>query len=319
MAEGKSRRMLLWAGLGVLVLAGAILAAVHFSGGQGARFKEIFGRNIQMARLVGRMRVNLSAAAEAEKAAVLAETDEASLEYAKQARQSVAQVATALAESKKLAVTPSPDADLLQRFEQAFAEYRKLDEEVLALAVQNTNLKAQALSFDQATAALARMEQALAPYLDAQRPSSPAISPAISAAAAQQSRLALRALAEALRIQAQHAPHITEKTEARMNELEARMAASDKLVRSSLAALAALAGQAGQVRQTGQAGVGPALAAYEDFQKVTTEVLRLSRQNTNVRSLALTLDRKTKALAMCEEVLTAMEEKIHADMAKATR
>ena len=312
MAEGKSKRMLLWAGLGVLVLAGAVLAAVHFSGGQGARFKEIFGRNIQMARLVGRMRVNLSAAAEAEKAAVLAETDEASLEYAKQARESVAQVAAALAESKKLAVTPSPDADLLQRFEQAFAEYRKLDEEVLALAVQNTNLKAQALSFDQATAALARMEQALAPYLDAQRPASPAISPA----AAQQSRLALRALAEALRIQAQHAPHITEKTEARMNELEARMAASDKLVRSSLAALAALAGQKGQA---GQAGVGPALAAYEDFQKVTAEVLRLSRQNTNVRSLALTLDRKTKALAMCEEVLTALEEKVHADMAKATR
>ena len=52
---------------------------------------------------------------------------------------------------------------------------------------------------------------------------------------------------------------------------------------------------------------------------MTAEVLRLSRQNTNVRSLALTLDRKTKALAMCEEVLTALEEKVHADMAKATR
>ncbi|MDP3427624.1 MAG: hypothetical protein Q8S17_09645, partial [Humidesulfovibrio sp.] len=116
---------------------------------------------------------------------------------------------------------------------------------------------------------------------------------------------------EALRIQALQAPHIMEKTEARMVELEARMTAADTLVRASLSFLSA---------QLGGKDVGDkALAAYNDFQKITAQVLLLSRENTNVRSLVLTLDRKTKTLAMCDEALRALEDKVHADMAKGTK
>jgi len=293
------KRILVWGVLG-LALAGAILLAVAWPTMRNAKFKEIFGRNVQMARLVGSMRVNLYAVAEAEKSAVLADTDEASQEYARLSRLSVGQVDAALAESKGIISTPSPDADLLKNFEQAFGEFRKVNEEVLALAVQNTNLKAQALSFDQSFAALGRMEQALSPFLEGQRGNPKA----------KAGRVAARALAEALRIQALQAPHIMEKTEARMTELETRMAAADRLVRASLGSLA---------EQGGQDAAAPALAAYEDFQKVTGEVVRLSRENTNVRSLVLTLDRKTKTLAMCDEALRAMEAKVHEDMAKGTR
>lgn len=296
--SAQRKRLLVWAALGLVAVGVAVLVALGLSGKGGAQFREVFGRNIQKARLVARMRVSLAAVTEAEKSAVLAETDAASVEYAQRARLSLDQMAAALAECKGLVSAPSPDADIVKRLEAAFAEYRKANEEVLVLAVQNTNLKAQALSFDRATAALARMEQALAPYLDGLRGN------------AKTGRAAARALAEALRIQTLHAPHIMEKSEARMSEMEQRMVAADRLARASLAYLSGLGGADAAV---------PALAAYEDFQRITQEVLRLSRENTNVRSLVLTLDRKTKAQAMCEEALGALEEKVHTDMAKSTK
>lgn len=292
------KRFVLWGALGLVAVA-AVLFVVAWPAMRAAKFKEIFGRNVQMARLVGRMRVNLYAMAEAERSAVLADTDEASQEFARLSRVSVGQVDAAMAECKGIISTPSPDADLLKNFEQAFTEFRKVNEEVLALAVQNTNLKAQALSFDQSFAALARMEQALSPFLEGQSGSPKA------------GRVAARALAEALRIQALQAPHIMEKTEARMAELEARMTAADTLARASLSLLSAQPG--------GQDAAGKALTAYNEFQEITGQVLLLSRENTNVRSLVLTLDRKTKTLAMCDEALRALEDKVHADMAKGTK
>ncbi|MBU1041441.1 MAG: MCP four helix bundle domain-containing protein [Proteobacteria bacterium] len=292
------KRFMLWGALALVAVA-AVLFVVAWPAMRTAKFKEIFGRNVQMARLVGSMRVSLYAMAEAERSAVLADTDEASVEYARRARLAVGQVDAALAECKGIISTPSPDADLLKNFEQAFTEFRKVNEEVLALAVQNTNLKAQALSFDQSFAALARMEQALSPFLEGQRGNPKA------------GRVAARALAEALRIQALQAPHIMEKDETRMTGIEARMTAADTLTRASLAFLA--------TRPGGKDVADKALVAYNDFQKITGQVLMLSRENTNVRSLVLTLDRKTKTLAMCDEALRALEDKVHADMAKGTK
>ena len=287
----------MWGALILAVVAGAFALSL-FPGKHGTRYSEMFGRTVQMSRLVGSMRVGLYTAAEAEKSAVLAETDNASAEFAAVARQALDQTARTLDEYTTLLSGPGPDADLAERFRQAFAQYRKADEEVLTLAVQNTNIKAQTLSFEQASAALAHMEKALGPLLEGNQANAKAALPAT------------RALAEALRIQALHAQHITEKTDARMNELESRMRSSDKAVRSALATVSALGGK----------GVATsALAAYEDFHKATGEVVALSRQNTNVRSLALTLDRKTRALALCDEALRAMEQKIHEDMAKGTR
>lgn len=287
-------RALRW-GLALVALLVVAMATFHYSGR--GRFHEVFGGTLQRARLVAQMRAGLYAAAEAEKSAVLAETDEASQDFAGRARQGVAQVSAALAQCKALAGESGPEADLLRGFEQAFAEYRKVDEEILAQAVLNTNLKAQALSFAQARQALERMEQALSPLLNAP--------------GGRHAATASRALLEALRIQALHAPHIEEKADARMDELEARMAEADTRAR---AALAALSGQPG-----GQPHSAQALAAYEDFHKTTAQITALSRQNTNVRSLALTLERKTRLLAACDAQLKALEDKLQADMAKGTR
>lgn len=119
-------------------------------------------------------------------------------------------------------------------------------------------------------------------------------------------RQAQRALSEALRIQGLHAAHIMEKADQRMDELEKDMAAANAKVRAALSALGKEAGYA--------------LAAYERYWKLTGEVVSLSRQNTNVRSFTLSLERKTKVLAACDEALRVLEENIRERMAsKATR
>ena len=264
--------------------------------GRGEHLESAFVRGSQKAQIVARMRADLYAAADAEKSAVMAETDDASQTNAKRAQAAADQVAAGLTAYKALPAGNAEETALLRRFEDAFAEYRKADEEVLALAVQNTNLKAFALSFGPAAEALAKMELALKPVLDAGAKGGKTAQPAL---------LAARALAEALRIQALHAPHITERTDARMDELEKRMAAADTQVRADLGAM-------------GTAGA-QALAAYEAFHTTTAEVVRLSRLNTSVRSLDLSLDRKVKVLAVCDEALNALRDFLGSGLAKGTR
>lgn len=234
---------------------------------------------VRKVRLASDMRADLYAAAEAEKSAVLADTDQASGAFAEAARTAAGRVAANLELLRQAAGSDGADAAEeagLRDFATAFDEYRKVDEEVLDLAVQNTNLKALALSFGEAQRALADMERALAPLAD-EAP-------------------AQRALAEALRIQALHAPHIMEKTEARMDELERGMAGAARAARAALARLPEGPGRAG------------AIAAFERHARVTAEVVRLSRRNTNVRSLALSLERKTRVLAACAEALRVLED-----------
>ncbi|MDR3640567.1 MAG: MCP four helix bundle domain-containing protein [Humidesulfovibrio sp.] len=264
--------------------------------GRGEHLESAFVRDSQKVQLVTRMRADLYAAAEAEKSAVLAETDAASQDNAKRAQDAADQVAADLKAFKPLSAGDPEELQLLRRFEDAFAEYRKVDEEVLALAVQNTNLKAYALSFGQASEALAKMELALGPVLSPR---------AKSGKATEEALYATRALAEALRIQTLHAPHIAERTTERMNGMEQRMTLADKGVRADLSAL-------------GASGTA-ALAAYEDFHKTTTEIIRLSRLNTNVHSLDLSLGRKVQILALCDNTLQALKDHVSGAAAKATK
>ena len=50
-----------------------------------------------------------------------------------------------------------------------------------------------------------------------------------------------------------------------------------------------------------------ARAAYADFQKIHREVLLLSRRNSDVRSLALSLGRKREITAQCMDQLRLLQ------------
>lgn len=279
----------LWPVLAVLLVA--VAGGSLWLAGSRQSLDKVYATTVRKAQIVADMRADLYAAAEAEKSAVLADTDQVSVDFARQARASVDKVAAGLKGFQALA-DASQEQGLAKRFEEAFAEYRKVDEEVLGLAVQNTNLKAFALSFGQASGALGELEKSLRPLLDGPND--------------KLARQAQRALGEALRVQSLHAPHIMEKEDPRMDALEKVMAAADKSARAALAAL-------------GRDGAG-ALAIYEHYWKLNGDIVVLSRRNTNVRSFSLSLERKTKVLAACDESLRVLEENIRERMAsKATR
>jgi hypothetical protein len=55
-------------------------------------------------------------------------------------------------------------------------------------------------------------------------------------------------------------------------------------------------------------GLAKARAALDQFIAVHAQILALSRRNTNVRSLPLSLNQKEKLVAVCEESLRALRD-----------
>jgi hypothetical protein len=126
-------------------------------------------------------------------------------------------------------------------------------------------------------------------------------------------RAAGEALSAELTIYTLHAPHIAWPDEGEMNQIEQVIHAKDEIVRRSLERLAHLAPAAKQP------DVDAAVKAHREFMTVTATVIDWSRQNTNVNSLNISLDRKQKATALCEASLKQLHEAFKRQAFKATR
>ena len=175
---------------------------------------------------------------------------------------------------------------------------------MLDLAVQNTNLKALKLSFTPAEEALERMRAALDTLVDERAP---------SADAAAIVKEAYRTQLAAVEIHTLEGRHIAEARDEEMDKIEARMKGLDEQVRQGFIRLTAATGE------SGVAAIDAARAAYADFQKVNAEVISLSRRNSNVRSLAISLGQKRKVTVECQERLSALQDAIRSERFRATR
>jgi hypothetical protein len=80
------------------------------------------------------------------------------------------------------------------------------------------------------------------------------------------------------------------------------MAAAERAARQALDGLASLVAPASRSRLV------TARTALDRFLTLNGELVVLSRRNTNVRSLALTLNEKQKLIAPCEETLRQLRE-----------
>ena len=100
-------------------------------------------------RLSADLLVQFTKAADMSNRAVMADTDEASVAFAREAEQAKLAAQTSIDALGPIlqGLKFSDEAGLLQEFVGQFAEYRELDRRILDLAVENTNLKAQRLSF----------------------------------------------------------------------------------------------------------------------------------------------------------------------------
>jgi hypothetical protein len=303
----KRRALLVGGACGLLMVLGLGLMLFGFNPlSSTPSWETVFGRTAKGLQIVSAMRVGLSASADAEKNAVLAESDEESVDFADQARRSGAAVEEARTKLAPLieAGGVAKEKELFQRFSIAWEELRRTDDEILRLAVLNSNLKAARLSYGPALDTLARFEQGLSGLME-QAGSSPD--------GRTVERLCCRAAIAAYKIQALQAPHIAEANEGRMEELERRMGENHEAVRNSLASLAQVPGLAGSPK------LAEAGAAYADYGRIVAQIVELSRQNTNIRSLALSLGRKRNLQAQCEDALAALDESIRARGFKATR
>src|SRR4051794_21554913 len=256
------------------LLAIVAIAAAGCAG----RLNTSFERVLEARRLAADLLVQFAKVVDAGNRAVMADTDEASMAFARETEQT-----TQLVQQDVEALKPvlaglgySSEARLAAEFEQRFWEYRALDTNVLGLAVENTNLKAQRLSFSQAQQASDAFDEALDP-----------IARSVPAHASWQiAALAARAVAAVREIQVLQAPHIAEPEDTAMTRLEARMATSEASARDALRQLAGLVPPESRPRLTA------ATAALDRFMMTNAEIVRLSRRNSNVRSLALALGQK---------------------------
>jgi hypothetical protein len=251
-------------------------------------------RLMEARRLAADLLVQMTKAADASNRAVMADTDEASIKFAREAEQ-----ATQAVQRDTDALRPilqgldyAAETRLLEEFGSRFAEYRPLDRNILELAVENTNLKAQRISFGPAQEAADAFRDSLA----AATPSDPAKE------SGRVEALVATAVADVREIQVLQAPHIAESDEAAMTRMEKRMATSEAAARSALVTLGGLVQPASRPR------LAAATTALDRFIGLNGQIIALSRRNTNVRSLALSLGQKRTITAACEDSLRALQD-----------
>src|SRR5205085_11597286 len=111
--------------------------------------------------------------------------------------------------------------------------------------------------------------------------------------------LAETAVAAVRQIEVLQAPHIAASEDEAMTRMEQEMSAAEKQARDAMRRLAALVAN-GSVLKTAE-------TALDEFMRLNAQVVALSRRNTNVRSLALSLGRKRMLAAAGDDTLRALD------------
>ncbi len=283
--------MIIGAGLFLLVM----ILVMHFQGNQSPSAQLVL--KARRLDLLDQIRLTLTSGSEAEKNSMLAAADKDSKIFADQARTATSEVRQ---ESKELAELlhsygTRSEMDLFTQFSMAFTNLQRIDSDLLALAVRNTNIKAFNLAFGPATDDIKEMCSALNSLVE-QKTSSKNAGNIIM--------LDYEAQIAALHIQTLLAPHIYEESDKKMDDLEALMTMEDQNVQKHLNGLAMLPDLQNDPY------LEKAISNYNLFTKTRKQILLLSRENTNIRSMEISLGQKRKMLVLCQDFLSALHQAI---------
>jgi hypothetical protein len=277
-----------------------VLALSWLAGCSKDSFQDVLRSLLEKQRLVEQTRLNLLLAVEAEKNAVLTPTETGAAMFIEQARKAMGTARDNLASLVAL-IDKGHDAkegEAVAAVSADFEELTAVDAAILRMAGRNTNLRASLLSRNEAATETDRFQQALAPIADG--PDCPA------------AREALRAVAASLTILSLHARHIEEEAETAMDSLETDMERQNRQVEAALERLTKLL-------PPDDASLAEAKTAYAAFWRVTGEILKLSRENSNINALALVMGRKRLLTAKCLDDLAALHTVLASKEFKATR
>jgi hypothetical protein len=281
-----------------------IIAVIGLTSGcQGGR--GFFTQVADSHRLAADLRIQFNQAADASNRAVMADTDEASTAFARDAEKALKIVDSDVRALMTLlhSLSFSKEIQLLEDFGKHFAQYRELDRTILTLAVENTNLKAQGLAFGPAREAADNFRNSLGAAALRVPPKDRCRIEGLIAKAV----LAVR------EIQILYGPHIAEPTDAAMTNMEQEMATLDANARDAMTSLTEL------VPRDVRPALSIALSALDRFKDFSRQIVALSRRNTNVRSLKLSLQTKPALTAACDESLRALQDLLTKEDIKATR
>jgi hypothetical protein len=290
-----SKENALWMAAGAVILILLFLIVYHFYQKQNPAEQLAF--KATRVDLVSRMRSALASASEAEKSAVLAVTDQESQTFAGQSRTNAAEVEQTRRELSELLKTGGTqvEKELFNQFSELFAEFQRIDNNLLDLAVKNTNIKAYSLAFGPATSALNEMNAALSRLITLNIG---------SPKEKQVMFLAYSAEISGLRLQTLIPPHIAEESDQKMDELELLMSREDKQIHKNLDELTAL-------RNLKQKSIlATAVSSYAQFSKIKSQIIALSRENTNIKSLSISLSQKRKVMLLCQDTLNKLQKAI---------
>ncbi len=292
--------------LSILLLAAVLLAVISQFKSIHLNLEDYPGLQVKELDLISRMQLNLFKSVEAEKMSVTTDTDESSKTFADQSQQKSDTVERDRQELGLLIKKDPTDREtnLLREFDHSWMEFRRIDGELLGFAVKNTNVKASQLSFGQGSEVLVRLEKALTEFRRVD---------SMNGKEQRAACLANDALVAGLKIHYLHAPHIAASDDKQMDKIEADIKKNKQIITNALNEMKSL------VPEKKLTFLKEANLAFKDLIKLTAQVVDLSRQNTNVKSFELSLGRKRKVTAQCDEILKSLEEAIRSRSFKATR
>ena len=281
----------------------AVVAIAAAGCGNGSRL--VLTQQVEARKLASNLRVQFGKGADASNRAVMEVTDEASSAAAREAEQAAQVVERDIEALERLLQTLAYSNDIqhLDAFKACFSRYRALDAEILPLAVENTNVKAQRLSFGPSREAANAFRQSL----EAAARSTAAATTCCAEA------LVAKATAALLEVQVIQARHIAESDDGAMSQMEMEMATAEGNARKAVDTLKGL------LPPTAAPQLSAASTAIDRFHAINAELVTLSRRNSNVRSLALSLGRKRTVTAECDNSLHMLEDTLATHDFTATR
>jgi methyl-accepting chemotaxis protein len=296
----------------VLIATALGIAAVGFLGlwGVNDRVEHLAKVTIRDSELASDIRRNLLYAVRAQKNAVISLDDKRSHAFAEQSRAAARKVEELRLELvKRRGTDPSMTIrQALEVFNQNWREYQPMEAEVLKLAEQNTNAKAEQLYHGDASKKLLAFVaalDALAKQADARVDDAKA-TPAGLAGLLRQARRVADLKAEGFRYQAVLAAHIPSTGDDK-KRLDQQLDRRHQEILASLKDLVTTA----DARDRGQAERAQEL--WRDYQDTADKVSALSREDSVNRASALTLGRAYEVSDVCDRQLKALKEELVAE------
>jgi len=300
MASEKRSRDQVWIVIGLL---GSLIAlgTIFYLRGNRDPVAQITAKEKRLT-LVNEMRLALAAASEALNSAVMSTREKDFATFAQEVRSADADLEkgrTELGQLLKDRANPR-EAELMGRVDQTLGEFQQIHQQLMDLAVQNSNRKAFELAFGPAMKLLNEINDVLSGIVTEYTDS------------ASDNRLRIVQFAEEARIgllgtQVLLLPHIAEESDLRMDEFEAQISEHSRRVSENLAALKV------ELPQEEQSSLETTTLRYTEFEQLKSKIITLSRQNTDLRAVAIALKDKRQAMLACQDALVALERAIRAE------